>query len=291
MSDDFYGSKGKSLGDILEFIKKARENPSSDGVWGFRTGFNMFDKATGGLQPRQMFIVAGVAGIGKSLFCLESGLNMAKQGLGGIYFSLEMSAFDQYMRLLSLMTGIPSNEILAGNIDNEKLERIEKAAAEIESLPIEVVDDRPMPPALLQSYIDGAKDKYNLGNLSWIVVDYLALLDERNDNEVDRVTRVAREVLATIQKNNLAGLVIHTLNKRGEYAGAVSVIYMADQAGVMEEITEDDQDEKIIRMRFTKVRYSKKHQDVLLRMKRDSLGFDETWTGLLPGKSSRGREW
>src|ERR1700752_1173948 len=109
----------------------------------------------GGLQASDLIILAGRPGMGKTALATNIAYNVAKawQGEmradghmatvnGGIvgFFSLEMSAEQLATRIISEQTGIPSNKIRRGAIDEADFERIKDVSIELQNLPFYVAE-------------------------------------------------------------------------------------------------------------------------------------------------------
>jgi len=85
------------------------------------TGWPALDrKLYGGFNRGELQIFAGGSGSGKSLFMQNIAVNWIAQGLNGVFLSLELSEELCAMRMDSMITEIPSKEILK-NIDDVEL--------------------------------------------------------------------------------------------------------------------------------------------------------------------------
>src|SRR5215468_5865117 len=104
---------------------------------GLATGLNDVDRMMGGLQRSDLVILAGRPGMGKTALATNIAYNVAKAWAGDLradghmatvnggivgFFSLEMSAEQLATRIISEQTGIPSNKIRRGDIDEADFE-------------------------------------------------------------------------------------------------------------------------------------------------------------------------
>ena len=121
---------------------------------GLATGLTDLDSRMGGLQPSDLIILAGRPGMGKTALATNIAYNVARsfaQGdvradgsretiNGGIvgFFSLEMSAEQLATRIIAEQTGIPSNKIRRGAIDEADFEKIKDISIDLQSLPFYV---------------------------------------------------------------------------------------------------------------------------------------------------------
>lgn len=187
---------GDNVNDFNVVLKLTWDNLiskiSNQGINGFTTGISSLDKITDGINPGELWVVAGRPGMGKSaLFC-----NMAlKQALNDIpvcYVSLEMRNINVAQRMISIYTGIPHEKIRFGTLTQEELDKISEAIKILKSSPI---------------YIDSnfqADDKYffslikkmvRKNKVKVVILDYLQLLSQRDveaTQELGRITRMSK---------------------------------------------------------------------------------------------------
>src|SRR5271156_5567681 len=120
---------------------------------GIATGLRDLDTKMGGLQRSDLIIVAGRPGMGKTALATNIAYNIArahraevqadgsmKTVNGGIvgFFSCEMSAEQLATRIIAERTGIPSNKIRRGAIDESDFEKIRDVTVELQHLPFHV---------------------------------------------------------------------------------------------------------------------------------------------------------
>ena len=108
------------LADLVqEQLRHARASCSSTAAWctGVPTGFTELDEMTSGLQPGDLVIVAARPSMGKTSFVLNIaqhvGLNRERPMTVG-FFSLEMSAQQLFMRLLTSEARIDAHRLRSG---------------------------------------------------------------------------------------------------------------------------------------------------------------------------------
>src|SRR3546814_3140385 len=109
------------------------------------------------------------------------------------FFSLEMSAEQLAGRVIAERTGVRSDAMRRGDIQDEEFDKIFEASRELAELPL-FVDDTP---ALSGSQVrTRARRLKRQHGLSLIVVDYLQLLqppiNKHTDNRVPEVSAITR---------------------------------------------------------------------------------------------------
>ena len=81
------------------FFKDLKEEAAAT----LKTGFNNFDKITGGVKPG-LYIIGAAPSIGKTTFCLQLADQIAAQDKKVIYFSLEQTQSDLIKKSLNRFT-------------------------------------------------------------------------------------------------------------------------------------------------------------------------------------------
>lgn len=93
-----------------------------------KTGWKRLDdRLYGGFNKGELNIFAGSSGAGKSLFLQNLAMNWLEQGMNVVYFTFELSEELSAMRVDSMTTGIPTNEIFKKIDDVDLAVRMQKA--------------------------------------------------------------------------------------------------------------------------------------------------------------------
>lgn len=159
----------KSLDRIEELFKEDNQ------FLGLPTGFIHFDDLTSGLQPGNLIIIAARPSMGKTTLVLNMAQNIAiEQKKPVAIFSLEMSAADVAMRMLSAESRIDFGKLLLGNFGEDYWAPLVQSASSISEAPILINDNRALTIQALCAEARRLKGEYE--DLSMIVVDYLQLL-------------------------------------------------------------------------------------------------------------------
>lgn len=90
--------------DLLEYFHKTMAN---DGEKGLDTGYDSFNKLTGGFRPGEVITVVAGTGVGKTTFTLNlvNNVIMRNPNANVLFMPLEMSMFTILIRLAELKTG------------------------------------------------------------------------------------------------------------------------------------------------------------------------------------------
>ncbi|HBK92048.1 MAG TPA: replicative DNA helicase [Parvularcula sp.] len=217
---------------ISEAIEIATAAVKRDGgLAGVATGLRDLDHTLGGLHPSDLIILAGRPSMGKSSLATNIALNVAraykperqpdgtfKAAEGGVVglFSLEMSSDQLATRIISEVSGVPSNEIRRGDIDQEQFDRIYHASRELESLPLFIDDTGGLSVGQLAARARRLKRQHGLGLL---VIDYLQLLtgsQKRGDNRVQEITEISMGLKALAKELQVPVLALSQLSRQVE---------------------------------------------------------------------------
>jgi replicative DNA helicase len=211
----------------------ARAYQRDGNLSGLATGLTDLDNRMGGLQQSDLLILAGRPGMGKTALATNIAYNVAKafaQGdvradghretvNGGIvgFFSLEMSAEQLATRIISEQTGIPSNKIRRGDIDEGDFERIKDVSIELQNLPFYVDETGGLSIGQLAARARRLKRQRGLDLL---VIDYLQLLQgnsrRSSENRVQEITEITTRLKALAKELNIPILALSQLSRQVE---------------------------------------------------------------------------
>ena len=127
------------------------EGAYSGSYAGQKVGIEALDHVTGGIRPEDVWIIAGRTSMGKSVTAVSLAKGLAEQGLGVLFFSLEMPMREVQARLIADMAydrevtyerggNVRYGDILKGRGEGWHRDRARDAAKNLASLPISVND-------------------------------------------------------------------------------------------------------------------------------------------------------
>ena len=203
------------------------------GLSGLATGLTDLDARMGGLQHSDLIILAGRPGMGKTALATNIAYNVAKAFTpgdvradgrqetmnGGIvgFFSLEMSAEQLATRIIAEQTGIPSNKIRRGAIDEADFEKIKDISIELQHLPFYVDETGGL--SIGQLCARARRLKRQRG-LDLLVIDYVQLLQgtsrRSSENRVQEITEITTRLKALAKELNIPVLALSQLSRQVE---------------------------------------------------------------------------
>jgi len=183
---------------------------------GIPTGFSLLDKLLGGLQRSDLIIVAGRPSMGKTSFVLSVAQNAARKFNQHVaLFSLEMSAEQIVQRLISAETGIDSQRLRLGNLEDDEWPLFVQATGILSEAPI-FIDDTPSISALQMR--TKARRLHAEHGLDLIIVDFLQLMrgDGRAENRVQEISSISRALKGLARELNVPVVAVSQLSRAVE---------------------------------------------------------------------------
>jgi len=188
------------------------ENPNPSA--GVSTGFPSIDRRIGRLEPGLVYVIAGRPGMGKSALAHEMSLSAAREGIGVLELSLEMSAAQLARRALSVASGVPIMAIKRNSLSNGQAQALMEARKELKGLPLMIDDAGSQTPAMIAAKAREARRRKGLGLL---MIDHLNLM---RAEEADAkhggtwaVGRASNAVLAIAKECNVPVILCVQLNR------------------------------------------------------------------------------
>ena len=199
---------------------------------GLATGLTDLDSRMGGLQPSDLIILAGRPGMGKTALATNIAYNVARAWAGEVradghtatvnggivgFFSLEMSAEQLATRIIAEQTGIPSNKIRRGAIDEGDFEKIKDISIELQSLPLYVDETGGLSIGQLAARARRLKRQ---PGLDLLVIDYIQLLQgstrRSSENRVQEITEITTQLKALAKDLKIPILALSQLSRQVE---------------------------------------------------------------------------
>lgn len=167
----------------------------------------------GGFRPGQLVVIGGRPAMGKTSLATMIAFNVALQQKPCAFFSLEMSKEQLATRFLSSEAEIDSLRLVSGKITEREWERLGVAFDKLSALPLPVNDTQSMNPATILSQCRQFKMKHGLG---MVVVDYLHLMLDGQDDEVKALAKITRDCKKMARELQVPVVVLSQLNRAVE---------------------------------------------------------------------------
>lgn len=214
----------------IDVAAKAYERDG--GLSGLATHFNDLDRLMGGMHNSDLIILAGRPSMGKTALATNIAFNAAKelqdearraqnpdekakQGVVA-FFSLEMSSEQLATRILSEQSGITSEKIRRGQINDDEFKRLVSVSQDLHELPLYIDDTGALQISALTARARRIK---RLQGLRLVVVDYLQLLRGgagSAENRVQEISAITQGLKAMAKELNVPVLALSQLSRQVE---------------------------------------------------------------------------
>jgi replicative DNA helicase len=197
--------------DRIAYLYEHRGEPL-----GVPTSFIDLDRLLGGMQRSDLIIVAARPGVGKTSMLLAIALSAARKYKQKVaVFSLEMSNEQLVQRLISSETGIDSQRLRLGDLQEDEWPKFVEAAGRLSDTMM-FIDDTPGLSALqLRTKARRLHAEYGL---DLVMVDYLQLMsgDFRSENRVQEISYISRALKGLARELNVPLIAASQLSRAVE---------------------------------------------------------------------------
>ena len=218
----------KAVTDAVNVANAAYQRDG--GLAGTSTGFKDIDKKLGGLHRSDLLIIAGRPSMGKTSLATNIAYNIAKAYQKGTlpdgsegavnggsvgFYSLEMSAEQLAVRILSEAARVPSEQIRRGDLTEDEFRRFVEAAKQLENCPLYIDDTAALPISHLAARARRLKRTHGLDVL---IVDYLQLVRPASakDNRVNEVSEITQGLKAIAKELDIPVVALSQLSRQVE---------------------------------------------------------------------------
>ncbi len=185
---------------------------NSAGLTGISTGYNVLDQMTSGLQKGDMVVLAGRPSMGKTIIGLNVAAHAAANGLSVGVFSLEMSAEQLTLRLLTSESTIAHQSIRNATITSDEWVELTNVAARLAEAKLFIDDTAGLDIMALRAKARKLKAQHGV---DLIVIDYLQLLHSgrRHENRHQEVSEISRALKALAKELEIPILALSQLSR------------------------------------------------------------------------------
>ncbi len=187
-------------------------------ITGVPTGFIDLDYKTAGLHGSELILVAARPSMGKTAFALNIAANAAiKAKIPVAIFSLEMSKDQLVTRMLSSETGIDSNKLKTGKMDEDDWIKLSEGLGPLSESEI-YIDDTP---GISITEIRNKCRKLKLEkNIGLVIVDYLQLISDsnirKNGSREEEISKISRSLKIIAKELNVPVIALSQLSRAPE---------------------------------------------------------------------------
>jgi len=184
----------------------------SKGITGIAAGYKKLDQMTSGFQPGDFVVLAARPSMGKTALALSIATHSAMQGATVGFFSLEMSAQQLTLRMLSSESGVAHHNMRNGTISSQEWLEVTKSAGRLAEMKF-FIDDVAML-TILELRAKARKLKIE-HNLQFLIIDYLQLIhsSKKHENRHQEVSEISRSLKALAKELQIPILALSQLSR------------------------------------------------------------------------------
>ena len=202
----------------MEKLDQLHTHPGT--LLGVPTGFRFLDKRLGGLQKSDLIIAAGRPGMGKSSLACSIAYNAILHHQKRVaIFTLEMDSGQLMQKFVSYYTGIDSQYLRNGRLNEDDWDKIVEAQ-DVFSTNLLQIDDTPA--LSLMAMRSKARRLMADNPIDLIIVDYLQLMEaygangKRYDNRLQEVSEISKGLKAVAKELKVPILALAQLSRAVE---------------------------------------------------------------------------
>jgi replicative DNA helicase len=183
---------------------------------GISSGFTELDNLTNGLQKSDLIIVAARPAMGKTSFAMnlvEAAIIKPEHPKPVLVFSMEMSAEQLMMRLVSAVGKIDGRDIKRGEIKDDDWQKLSLAASKLVDKPLYIDDTPALTPTEIRSRVRRIHKEH--GAVGLIMVDYLQLMQVsgRSEGRTAEISEISRSLKSLAKEFNCPVIALSQLNR------------------------------------------------------------------------------
>ena len=201
----------KAMAEAFDVLQTRYAN--GGGITGMPTGYTEFDEMTAGLQPTDLLILAARPAMGKTTFALNIAEYAAiKTKKAVAVFSMEMSASQLALRLISSNGRVNATRLRTGQLEDEDWSRVTSAIRMLKESKIFIDDTPALSPEVLRAKSRRLKREHDLG---LIVIDYLQLMavPGNSENRATEISEISRSLKGLAKELNVPVIALSQLNR------------------------------------------------------------------------------
>ncbi|MFT4898404.1 MAG: replicative DNA helicase [Flavobacteriales bacterium] len=219
-----------------EQIKKAAE--SGDGINGIPTGFTRLDKLTSGFKGSELLIIAARPAMGKTALVLSMARNIVLDyKMPVAIFSLEMSALQMVLRMVSNESGLEQEKLKKGNLAQHEWEQLNSKVSALSEAPLYIDDTPGLSVFELRAKARRLKAQHDI---QMIVIDYLQLMSaggKDGGNRQEEISIISRSLKIIAKELDVPVIALSQLSRAVETRGGDKRPQLSDlrESGAIEQ--------------------------------------------------------
>lgn len=193
--------------EVLGRIVDSREKPLY-----IHMGMGELDKHIR-MGPSNVVVVGARPSVGKTTFAVNACMNIARSGHNVLFISLEMNETELTSKIASILTGVDSERITHGDMNEEERARVAKAAAEHGAWTprIMIEDLSTLKSTQVVGIIQRAVKRHEV---KVVVIDYLQCMEGEGMAPTERMTHISRACKSAAKSTGVRLIELSQLKRR-----------------------------------------------------------------------------
>jgi replicative DNA helicase len=198
---------------VFDLVQQRRDQGTD--MVGLSCGFHDLDVILEGLEPGNLYIVAGRPGMGKSLFEDHVATHNARRGKRVIRFNLEMPSDQIWLRSIAGVTGLPFTKMRKGQLTDAEFSTYSNSLGELSEMSMWVDDSSGITLTQLAARCRRKNAQYGI---DLVTIDYLQLMgvDGTHQNRNQEIGSISRGLTWLAKDLNVPVLALAQLSRSVE---------------------------------------------------------------------------
>lgn len=215
----------QQVSDLIQSVLNEMQQMklSGDKLRGLPSGFTDLDRVTNGWQKATLNIIAARPGMGKTAFILSMARKIAVRAQRPLaIFSLEMSATDLVVRLISAESRLKQNQLKSGDLNDRDWATLINSTTDLQKARLIIDDTAGLSIFELRAKCRRFKQQYGI---QAVIIDYLQLMTAGTDmkgNREQEISTISRSLKALSKELEIPVIALSQLNRGVESRGSVS---------------------------------------------------------------------
>lgn len=200
--DALIASSPRGIGEFLD--------PQSDGI---PSPWPTINSLIYGFRPQHFYVIGARPAVGKTLALCQIAYHAAKLKHRVCFFSLEMSAWDLWVRIFCSEMGLGSTDFMHRQLTDKEKDRVRDFIRDDASRTLLISDKGGRTPLSMRSEITRNIARY--GHVDMVCVDYLQLMDfpGKSKDRFQEVSAISRAIKSMAMDLNTRFIVAAQLNR------------------------------------------------------------------------------
>lgn len=204
---------GSMIGKAVDYITSLADPEKRKLIFN-EIGLSTLDTALGGFARKNLVMIAGRPGSGKSALASAIVRRFKKPSA---YISIEMGDTEIAIRLCCQQRGVSVWHATNGKLDDRGKDRFTQGAMEIAKLPILLLDQADITATQIRRLV---REWVKREGIELVIVDHVGIVapesGKGNDTRYDQVGFVTRTLKKVAKECNITVLALHQLNRKVE---------------------------------------------------------------------------